>query len=357
MHEVSCGDSSSSQSLGLESMIGINHYSASINAATMPCVVFSGTEDALLVPDLTWLLSKFGWHLCLVSVSKDMMFVCMKSIQVFFYETPWRVCIRSLPRPTGIEIRKRAACACHTLLTRVTPTLSRRTLSLVVRVCRGPASHRFCDDIDGPKICIWHHFALIGAHSSREIILGGFPMSILPRMMPMSILVWCNFCACWCSQFERNNPRGHPPQELMRNMLMSSSSWAPEEHFPGRHFPEELLRIPRGAFSSGAPEKRCAAEMLRSIFWASFFPRVLRSSWGPFSRGAPQESLKEWSSGASSFDAIFRGRLQPEEDASTVIETNQYAYQQSNDTSYRFQLRWYDISQIPHEIIWIFLPQ
>jgi len=53
MHEVSWGDSSSSRSLGLESMIGINHYSASINAATMPCVVFSGTEDALLVPDLT----------------------------------------------------------------------------------------------------------------------------------------------------------------------------------------------------------------------------------------------------------------------------------------------------------------
>ena len=49
--EVSWGDSSSSRSLGLGSMIGVSYYSASINAATMPCIVSSGAEDAPLVPD------------------------------------------------------------------------------------------------------------------------------------------------------------------------------------------------------------------------------------------------------------------------------------------------------------------
>jgi hypothetical protein len=32
-------------------MIGMSYYSSSINPATMPCIVSSGTEDALLVPD------------------------------------------------------------------------------------------------------------------------------------------------------------------------------------------------------------------------------------------------------------------------------------------------------------------
>jgi len=32
-------------------MIGLSYYSVSINAATMPCIVSSGTKDALLVPD------------------------------------------------------------------------------------------------------------------------------------------------------------------------------------------------------------------------------------------------------------------------------------------------------------------
>ena len=49
--EVSWGDSSLSWSLGLGPTIGMSYYSASINAATMPCVVSSRTEDALLVPD------------------------------------------------------------------------------------------------------------------------------------------------------------------------------------------------------------------------------------------------------------------------------------------------------------------
>ena len=45
--EVSWGDSSSSRSLGLGSMIGMSYYSTSINAATKPCIVSSGSEDAL----------------------------------------------------------------------------------------------------------------------------------------------------------------------------------------------------------------------------------------------------------------------------------------------------------------------
>jgi len=49
--EVSWEDSSSSRSLGLGSMIGMRYHSVSINAATMPCIVSIGTEDALLVPD------------------------------------------------------------------------------------------------------------------------------------------------------------------------------------------------------------------------------------------------------------------------------------------------------------------
>ena len=49
--EVSWGDSSLSWSPGLGSMIGMSYDSALINAATMPCVVSSRTEDALLVPD------------------------------------------------------------------------------------------------------------------------------------------------------------------------------------------------------------------------------------------------------------------------------------------------------------------
>jgi len=67
--EVSWGDSSSSWSHGLGSMIGMSYYSASM---LLQCLALSPVE--LKMPFL-YLIALTIWRLCLVSVSKDMMFV------------------------------------------------------------------------------------------------------------------------------------------------------------------------------------------------------------------------------------------------------------------------------------------